>query len=181
MIAKTSFMLSLFFAVLSFQVLAAGLWSNSADGFGAKFPQTPERVGAATSTGSGYAYQSSKSFSNGGALYAITVVPIPPNIAKEKPTEFLEASNAAFVKSMGQNPSSAKVKWARFVDDRKRLNYEFEFVYSGVPFKGYGFWIIDKNRAIRVSVSYTKSLSRNEVRETISFLDSFVILTKHKK
>jgi len=174
-------MLSLFFSVISFQVLAADIWSNLAEGFGAKFPQIPEKISAVTSTGSGYAYQSSKKISNGGALYAITVAPILPNIPKVNVTEFLETSNDAFVISMGQNPSNAKVKWVKFGDNRKRLNYEFDFVYGEVPFKSYGFWIVDRNRAIRVSVSYTKNLSRNKVRETISFLDSFMFLNKHKR
>jgi hypothetical protein len=175
---KTNFLISMCCILVSFQVLSRGLWNNSDEGFAANFPTAPTRVNAASSQVTGYAYQSAQNFDNGGVLYAITVVPITLKIAKEKSTEFLVESNATFVKSMGQSPSEAKVKWAKFGDDRKRLNYEFDFNYSGVPLKAYGFWIIDRDRAIRVSVSYTKSLASNEIREAISFLDSFFIVSK---
>lgn len=173
--------LLLFFCVISSHVLAAGMWSNTEDGFGANFPVAPTRVGAATTQGAGYAYQSSQSFDNGGALFAITVVPVSSEIFKNKSKDFLEASNAAFVQSMGQKLSQAKVKWLKFGGNKKRLNYEFDFLYNGVSLKGVGFWIMDKNRAIRVSVAYTNTLTSQQARETISFLDSFFILSNRNK
>ena len=156
---------------------ASGLWSNTSEGFGAIFPETPEKVSAATSQGAGYAYQSTKSFANGGALYAITIVPIPSAIKQSSFNSFLEMSNDAFVKSMGQDPKRAKANWYSFGDGRKRLDYDFRFTCNGIPFRGRGFWIIDRGRAIRVSVSYTESLTSKEAGEVLRFPESFVILT----
>jgi len=154
-----------------------GFWINAEDGFGADFPNPPTRIEAAMSLVSGYAYQSTKSFDKGGALFAITVASLPFNITKEMQTEFIEASNAGFIEFMGQNPSIAKVEWENFGNNRKRLRYAFDLFHDGIPLKGLGFWIMDTDRLIRVSVVYQQSLSKNKAREVISFLDSFVLLT----
>lgn len=159
------------------QVVANGQWTNVEDGFGANFPTTPTKVQAATAQGSGYAFQSVQSFDNGGALYAITVSPAPSKIPKNQSKEFLEASNAVFIKMMGQKLSQAKVEWLIFGDGRNKLNYECEFFYDGILFKGLGFWIMDRNRAIRVSVAYTNTLTKQQVREVVPFLDSFMTLS----
>jgi len=167
----------LFFCVISSYVVAQGLWINAVDGFGANFPTTPTRVEAASSQGSGYAYQSIQRFDNGGALFAITVTSAPSKFAKNRSKEFLEASNVTFIKMMGQKLSQAKVKWLTSKAGRNQLSYECDFFYDGVLFEGLGFWIMDRNRAIRVSVAYTNTLTSQQVSEVISFLDSFMILS----
>lgn len=175
MINRICLVLPLIFSLSS--LLAEELWSNLSEGFAAKFPLPPEKINVPTQMGVGYAYQSFSKFPDGGALYSITVIPVDPNILKTKSVEFIETSNIGFIKSMGQDFRKAKTKWTKFGNDRIRLNYEFDFIYSNVPFKGHGFWIPDKNRIIRVSVSYTKNLSTIEQLQAISFLDSFLIHT----
>lgn len=167
----------LLLTVISFQASASGLWVHPSDGFGANFPEPPTKREAAAYQESGYAYQGSKVFENGGALYSITVVTLPPKISRANINRFLEELNSGFIETMGQTSRKAKVKWAKFGDGRNRLSYEFDFEHDGIPVRGHGFWVADKNRVIRVSVSYTKSLNDHEVREALSFLDSFVLLT----
>lgn len=175
--ARLGLLFSLLVAVISFQASASGLWVHPVDGFGANFPEPPTKREAATYQESGYAYQGSKIFENGGALFSITVVTLPPQISRAKINRFLEELNSRFIESMGQMPKKAKVKWAKFGDGRDRLSYEFDFELDGIPGQGRGFWIADKNRVIRVSVSYTKGLNDHEIREALSFLDSFVLVT----
>lgn len=157
---------------------ASGFWSNASEGFGAIFPKKPKKVSAATSQVAAYAYQSEKNFSNGGALYGITIVPLPSvrNESTFNTFSFLEMSNEGFVKSIGGDPRRAEAKRKRFRDGRKRLDYDLRFRYEGIPCRGRGFWIIDRGRVIRVSVSYTESLTSEEAVEVLGFLESFVIL-----
>lgn len=164
--------------IVPLYISAGELWSSTIEGFGAMFPNNPEKVGAATSRGPGHAYQSAERFRNGGALYAITVVPVPSSIKPASFDAFLEGSHDAFVKSMGGDPGLDTVSWSTFGDERERLDYSFDFTYSGIPFTGRGFWIMDRGRAIRVSVSYTQSLTPKEIDEALRFPDSFVILTQ---
>ena len=158
---------------------ASGLWVSEKDGFGANFPSAPRKISVATSQSSGYAYQSAQEFTNGLVLYAISVVPMPSDTTKEMQKTFLENSNAGFVKTMGQSPEAAITTWTKFGDGRDQLNYEFEYDVQGVPLmKTNGFWLMDNNRTIRVSISYTKGLSPHDRNTATSFLDSFIILTK---
>lgn len=161
--------------------LASRLWSSTSEGFGATFPETPKKVSVTNSQMTGYAYQSAKKFTNGGALYSITVLPIPSDIDKSSFNSLLEMSNDAFMKSMGQDPKKAKINWNSFGDCRKRLEYDFRFIYDEMPFRGHGFWIIDGNRAIRVSVSYTERLTSKEEDEVLHFPESFCILAKEQE
>ena len=55
------------------------------------------------------------------------------------------------------------------------------FSFNGLPLKGVGFWIIDDNRTIRVSVAYEKSLPNHDARTVTSFLDSFRLLDAPEK
>lgn len=169
--------LAILFLVASVSASASEQWVNASEGFGANFPTTPERISVASSQSSGYAYQSVKNFSNGGALFAITISPIHFDQTKSDQMRFLEELNDGFIRIMGQNPNRAKTKWSSFGDGRNILNYEFEFTDSGAPFKGCGFWIFDNRRAIRVSVAYTKSLTSKEIREVLLFLPSFVMVS----
>lgn len=169
------FFLSLILSTLSPTVSGARIWAK--DGFGAWFPEPPVRLDVSTRDTSGYAYQSSKIFDSGGALYAITVVSIPATIQKRKIDSFLSQLNAEFIKSLGANPATAKTKWEKFGDGRHLLTYQFDFNHEEIPLTGHGFWLNDNNRAIRVSVSYTRSLGDQEVREILSFLETFTLLT----
>lgn len=168
-------------ALVSASASASEQWVNVSEGFGANFPTTPERTSVASSQSSNYAYQSVKNFSNGGALFVISISPIHFDQTKSDPMRFLEALNNEFIKLMGQNPNRAKTKWSSFGDGRKILNYEFEFTDSGAPFKGRGFWIFDNRRIIRVSVAYTESLTPKEIREVLQFLPSFVMVSDPKQ
>lgn len=172
--------LAILFLGVSVSALASEQWFNASEGFGARFPNAPERVSAASSQSAGYAYQSIKNFNNGGALFAITISPIQFDLTRGDPMRFLEALNNEYIKLMGQNPNRAKTKWSSFGDGRKYLSYEFEFTDSGAPFRGSGFWVFDNGRAIRVSVAYTESITPKEVREVLQFLPSFVMITNHK-
>ncbi|WP_410474402.1 hypothetical protein [Guyparkeria sp. TX1] len=157
---------------------ASGLWSSESGRYAAMFPSPPKRVGAATGVVEGYSYQSAKRFNNGGALYAITIIPLPEGINDANSKMFVEKSNDAFVQAMGQNPGDAKASWRGFGDSRERLDYDFRFLFSGVPFKGRGFWLVDRENYIRVSVSFSESLSSKNKDRVLSFLDSFVLVTK---
>ncbi len=168
----------LFICVISSHVVAQGLWTNAEGGFGANFPTAPTRIEGATSQVSGYGYQSIQSIDDGGALFAISAVPVSSKIGKSNSKVFLEASHATFIKMMGKKPGQSKVKWLTFGDGRNRLSYEYDFFEDDISFKGLGFWIMDKNRAIRVSVAYTNTLLTSQpIREAVSFLDSFMILS----
>ncbi len=169
--------LAILFLVSSVPALASELWFNASEGFGAIFPNAPEKNSVSSSQATSYAYQSVRNFNNGGALFAITISPIQFDPKKGDPMRFLEALNNEFIKLMGQNPNRAKTKWSSFGDGRKCLNYEFEFTYSGAPFKGRGFWVFDRGRAIRVSVAYTASLTPKETGEVLQFLPSYVMHT----
>ena len=159
------------------QVLANTMWINEEEGFGAIFPNTPTKTDAATSQAAGYAYQYIQNFDSGVALLAITISSVSSKIAKNKTKEFLEASHSIFIEMLGMKPSQNKVKWLTFGDGRNQLKYECDFIYDGVLFNGVGFWIMDGNRAIRVSVAYTTTLTSQQAREVISFLDSFTIFS----
>lgn len=180
MSARLGLLFAVVFLIISCESVAASVWNNTYDGFGASFPDEPVRTGTVMSHGRGYSYQSSKRFSKGAALYAITVVEVSPAIARTKPIEFLKAVHAEFVRTMGSELGNSITKQSRFGDGRKRLNYEIDFVHSGALLKGYGFWIIDNNRAIRVSVVYSKSIGMHEAQEVVSFLDTFVLLGNQK-
>ncbi|OYY73560.1 MAG: hypothetical protein B7Y40_08930 [Gammaproteobacteria bacterium 28-57-27] len=168
---------SLLFAISNISA-ASGLWVSVEDGFGANFPDKPTKIGAPTSKHAGYAYQLSQKFNNGGALLAITVVPLEAEITKYRAGEFLEASNAKFIESMGGQVNQAKTEWENFGDGRRKLSYEFWFKYNEVPLKGLGFWVMDKGAVIRVSVAYSKSLTKDQALVVESFLKSFVILPR---
>jgi len=173
---KFRFFLLFLFSALSFQAAATGIWVSQNDKFGANFPETPIRLDAATKDTTGYAYQSYKIFENGGALYSITVVTIPPEITSNKINKHLQDLNAEFIKTMGQRPASAKVTMGKFGDGRSRLDYEFDFQHDGIPFKAHGYWLNDKKRIIRVSVAYTKNLKTRDAQIVLLFLDSFVLI-----
>jgi len=153
-------------------------WKNSENGFRADFPTPPKRKSASSTLGTSYAYQSTKKFSAGGALYAITVTPLPSEIKKDDHSNFLVASNTEFAKNMRQTSSGAKAKWGKCANGLNCLIYRFDYSYSKSPFTAFGFWIINKNRIIRVSVSFSKYLSKEEVREVASFVDSFALLAE---
>lgn len=174
---RTYLLYGLLFYIVPMFVSADEFWSDKTEGFGAMFPVTPEKVGASTSQTTGHAYQSAKGFQNGGALYAITVVSVPSNIKADGFQAFLEGSHNAFVQSMGGDSDKDSVEWLSFGAGRERLAYNFDFIYSGIPFTGQGFWIMDKGRAIRVSVSYMQSLTSEETEKVLLFPESFVILT----
>jgi hypothetical protein len=155
---------------------ASRLWSNKTEGFAAAFPDTPEKVEAVTGQAAAHAYQCTKSFTNGGALYAITVFQIPSTIKENSLNSFLEMSHDAYLKSMAQDPKKAKVSWSSFGDGRKRLDYDCEYAIKSIPFKERGFYIIDRGRSIKVSISYTESLTSKEANEAVIFLQTFVLI-----
>jgi hypothetical protein len=121
-------------------------------------------------------HQGHERFENGASLYAVTIVTMERNKLKNGTDVFLEATNASFIESMGVSPKKAKINWNKFGDGRNRLNYDFIFNHSGAKLRGKGYWIYDKNRAIRVSVAYMTTLSKKEIEHVISFLDTFVLI-----
>jgi len=173
------FSIVLTFILMPIQTLALGLWTNFDDGFGANFPNAPERISAAATGGAGYAYQSIGEYNGGSALFAITILPINSDVARDTQEELLNEFNIGFFKSMGKKASEESIKWSKFGDGRTQLNYESDFPYQKHIFASRGFWVIDNHRAIRVSVGYIKgSLASDDVNEVVSFLDSFVLLVK---
>ena len=118
------FLLTIFISAIAFQANATDFWTNTEDGFGADFPNPPVKFEAQ----SGYAYQATMKFDNGVALLAITVVPVSSEITHGRHKEYLEGANAGFIKSMEGNPSHAKVEWVKYGENRKRLNYAFDFL-----------------------------------------------------
>lgn len=165
--------------LLSVNTQASGVWVSSEGEFGANFPNEPNKIGGETSLISAYAYQSVKEFVGGLVLYSIAVTPITIKVTPEEEKAYLYQVNTGFVKSMGQDPSVTNTKLDKFESGRNRLNYDFGYDVQGVPLmKTYGFWLVDKNRAIRVSISYTKGLSTKDQHAALSFLDSFMLITK---
>jgi hypothetical protein len=134
-------------------------------------------VKATASGGSGYAFQSTKQFSNGAALFAVTIVEqIPSRFQTEKLKNYIEESNNEFIKSMGVNPTNAQTKWTKFGDRRPQLNYDFSLQYKGANLKAKGFWVVDKSRILRISVTYTGKLLKGEIKNITDFLDTFIII-----
>jgi len=162
---------------LSAKAQAAEVWVSRTDGFGANFPSAPQKVGAESSTVSAYAYQSAKEFSSGIVLYSIAVTPLTSDVKPEDEKTYLAQLNSDFVKTMGQDPRVMHARWSKFGTKINRLNYEFDYDLQGVPLmKTYGYWLVDRGRVLRVSVSYTKTLSDKDRRTTLEFLDSFALI-----
>jgi len=161
---------------ISQYAFSTNLWTNSKNRIGAMFPSSPEMHEAVTSGGTGIAYQSNKRFNEGASLFAITIVPMDKNKLKNGTDVFLKAANSSFIESMGSDPKKATINWTKFGDGRSKLNYDFIFDYSGFKLKGKGYWIYDKNRAIRVSVAYMTTLKSVDIKETVAFLDTFILV-----
>ncbi|PKD43463.1 hypothetical protein [Rhodohalobacter barkolensis] len=165
------------FILLSTSVDAQSLWTNNEERFAARFPSNPTKVEAATSMGSGYAYQSIEEYSNGGALFTITVTgSIPRNQSVTQLRNYMEESNNEFIRSMGVNPERANNNWTEFGDGRPKLSYDFSFQYEGALLRLKGYWISDDNRIIRVGITIVGELSDQKSNNIIDFLDTFVIL-----
>ncbi len=171
-------MMLLFVCMFSSTAASSGLWVSAEDGFGANFPADPTRVDAATAQGTGYVYQYVQSFDNGAAIFAITVVPSLSEAEKKYQKVTLETIHSEALRLIGVPPDQNKFEWVLFGDGKNRLNYEFDCMYDGSLFKGLGFWIIDGNRAIRVSIAYTGTLSNQQIRKASSFLDTFAIFSR---
>lgn len=158
-------------------VCAQSLWVSSEEGFAARFPSDPEKVEATSSTKSGYAYQSSKKFKAGFALYAVTIVGSIPKISKTADVKkYIEKANIGYIKSNGQNPAGAQIKWTQFGDGRPKLKYATDIQYRGIQLRSKGYWITDEKRILRISVTYTKNIANKYRRNIGDFLDTFVLI-----
>ena len=154
------------------------IWIDDNGEYGARFPNEPKKINATTTAIKAYGYQCIKQYSNGGALFGFIVTISPEKITDANTKIFLEESNASFIKSLGQDPKNGKTKWGKFGDGRPKLTYELSFTNDDIPFRGIGYWIIYKGRAIRVSVSYMNTLSKKDINQAKEFLETFTILRK---
>ncbi|MEX1138039.1 MAG: hypothetical protein WEF53_01675 [Bacteroidota bacterium] len=164
--------------IISSQAIAQQLWLDPNSEFAAKFPTPPEKADASTKDIRAYAYQSTKEYDSGAVFFAITVSNPPTKLTQTNGKSVIEESNRHFIESLGQQYNRAKRKWKTFADGRPRLDYEVAFSYSGVTLHAQGFWIHHRDRIIRVSVTYMTSVTDQQRRRSLQFLDSFVLMTK---
>lgn len=152
------------------------LWLNAEDGIAAYFPTPPERVNVATQDEAGHAWISTVRSGEGGVLYQITVVPISTSVAPVQQRAFLESKARTFAQMVGKDPKTQSFTWATFGDGRKNLVFAFPYEAEGRRVRTEGFWLIDKKRVIKVSITYTVELPTAKVDNARMFLKGFSVL-----
>ncbi len=154
----------------------AVMWMNRDAGFGARFPTDPTRIGVAGVESSAYAYQSAFTFEDGGALAGVTVAPLPFNLDAPSQRSFLAQSHKGFLQSLGANVETPEIEWALFGNGAPTLLYQAQFTHDGLVFLGKGFWIVDRERAVRVAVTYPRDISPRSAAIAEYFLNTFVLI-----
>ncbi len=159
----------------------SGIWQNEEEGFGAKFRKTPEKASISIGEFKGYAYQFAQNNEDGAALYSITVTPISIKLKDKETKSFLLNSHQSYLSSLGANSNNPKITWSTFHDDRVMLIYRVYYSVGSRHFTGMGFWIKDKSRIIRVSVSMLEGSSKKFQRRARKFLPSFFLIDPYYK
>lgn len=154
------------------------IWASEVEGFGVMFPVEPTRVDAAGLKGSGYSYQSVFTFDEGGATANVTIAPVPFDLDSTSKRTFLLSAHRSFLQSIGAVPDSSRFKWDFLVSGVPVLQYEASFEYQGVPVISKGFWLFDRQRALRVSVAYPRALSAGSAAVADRFPNTFMLLSK---
>lgn len=152
------------------------VWVSSQDGIAAAFPEQPTRVGAASQDATGFAYQAAFQFEDGGALASIFIVPTAAQFTGASERAFLNGAHEGFLQALGASQADATTEWDRFADGRTILRYTVRFQYQGSALRGQGFWLLDGQRALRISVAYPVSLSAASIAAAEYFPSTFLLL-----
>lgn len=152
------------------------VWVSSQDGIAAAFPEQPTRVGAASQDATGFAYQAAFQFEDGGALASVFIVPTASRFTGASARAFLNGAHEGFLQALGASPADASTEWDRFADGRTILRYTVRFQYQGSALSGRGFWLLDGQRALRISVAYPLSLSAASIAAAEHFPSTFMLL-----
>jgi len=149
-------------------------WTDPNGRYTVAFPSKPVK----REVGGAYAFQVTKTIEGKGVLYALTVTPIAIATGSYEERRFLENANAAFLQSLGVGLSRAKMFPTELVGGGQKLGYTFTSVLNGVNVFSMGFWIIDGDYTVRVSVLYDASLDDANSAFVNIFLSSFELIER---
>lgn len=155
-------------------------WLDTDDGIGAYFPELPEKVEVASPDEQGHAWIATEVIDDGGVVYQISVVKIEGSLDESSHSNFLRAKADSFAKSLGVDPSQQALKWTPFGDGRARLNFSMPYVMRERNIRTEGFWIIDKQRVIKVSITYTDDVSQSELERARLFSRGFTLINTYR-
>lgn len=157
------------------QALAERFWISTEDQVAAIFPVEPERIGSISATSEGHAYQAAYNAEEFSALYAITFAPAN-EVLRSDAERALLAINQFYAFSMNASEIAPYPKWSTFTDGSPMLWFRIRFDEKEMPFDSVGFWIINEDRVIRVSVAYTGGANQEELAQIADFLQGFTTL-----
>lgn len=152
-------------------------WRSAWDGFMAMFPSPPQRYEMSNLQIRSYSFQANFRFTDGDAVAAISVIPLPVEIPGGSQRVFLESAHKSFIQTLGAPPDSTTTEWVRFAPDLLALRYRYSLIGADVNLRGSGFWIVNARRAIRVSVRYPGTLSAGSASIASYFPSTFFLLT----
>lgn len=157
------------------------IWASEIEGFAARFPSEPTRIDAAALGGSGYAFQSTFTFEDGGAVATVFIAPLSFTLDSASQHRFLANAHRSFLSTIGASVDSSLFRWVTLGKGTPVLQYEATFAYQGVAAVGKGFWLVNGARVYRASVAYPSDLSATSAHVADFFPQTFVLLGSRKE
>jgi len=154
-------------------------YQSAIDNFVAFFPEKPTVETAKSNLVTYKSYQAGEVFENGFIFYSVTFS-IDENkrqLAEEKEAyQYLEAIFDEFRKSSGSIPRRHYSQEFKKFLKYPALEYKFDFFYRGIECSNQGLFFINKNRTVRISLSFSKNLESEIGNRYYNFTNTFTII-----
>ncbi len=152
------------------------LWKSAADRIVAAFPGSPKRVEAGQPGVRVHAYQDYFEFEDDLMAMAQVTITSGSAAAEVAGRNMLRMTHASYASSIGAEARRSRTKEIAFGVGKAALEFEVYFRIDGVPAVSTGFWVLDGDRVVRVSVVYPEALPPQDIAVARHFPKTFGLI-----
>ena len=161
------------------QDLPERTFKSDAEGFAVDFPGTPQIVSGKDQHWSVKAFQVGERVGEGGLLFSVNLARLAIGgtlvVRGIEPLTILRGQVDSFCKSLGGTPEGISVSETKFDNRYPALEYSCGIGRGEMTFMNEGWMILQPDRVVRISVSYSEGLRETASLRFREFLKSLAL------